>query len=166
MEMGGRQRKALEALLDLSGLSHGDETAIVTDVDETVLLEDWAEEGVEDDRGAGVGDDARLLVQLLGEEVDTEITMLAGLRRGGDADDLARAVLKDHEIANADVVAGDGEGGSLRGMHRGDVRGLVWVGVLSLCVRGIGNRSMVVGVVLGSVVVIVVVVLRHLGGFV
>jgi len=49
-------------------------------------------------------------VQLLGEEVNTEVTVLASLRRGGDADDLARAALQDQEIANADVVARDSDG--------------------------------------------------------
>jgi hypothetical protein len=49
-------------------------------------------------------------MELLGEEVNTEVTVLASLRGGGDADDLARAALEDQEIANADVVAGDGDG--------------------------------------------------------
>jgi len=37
----------LETLLDLTSLGHGDEFAIVADVDEAVLLEDRAEQGVE-----------------------------------------------------------------------------------------------------------------------
>lgn len=37
----------LETLLDLTGLGHGDELAIVTDVDEAVLLEDGTQQGVE-----------------------------------------------------------------------------------------------------------------------
>lgn len=49
-------------------------------------------------------------MELLGEEVNTEVAVLASLRRGGNADDLARAALEDQEIANADVVAGDGDG--------------------------------------------------------
>ena len=36
--------------------------------------------------------------------------MLASLGRSGDADDLARAALQDQEVANADVVARDGDG--------------------------------------------------------
>lgn len=56
-------------------------------------------------------DNTRLLVKLLGEQVNTEVTVLAGLSRGGDTDDLARAVLEDHQVTNADVVARDGEGG-------------------------------------------------------
>lgn len=49
-------------------------------------------------------------MELLGEEVDTEVTMLASLCRCCDADDLARTTLKDQEIADADVVSGDGDG--------------------------------------------------------
>jgi hypothetical protein len=49
-------------------------------------------------------------MELLGEKVNTEVAVLAGLRGGGDADNLARAALEDQEIANADVVAGDGDG--------------------------------------------------------
>lgn len=36
--------------------------------------------------------------------------MLAGLSRCGDTDDLARSALKDQEVTNADVMAGDGDG--------------------------------------------------------
>jgi len=36
--------------------------------------------------------------------------VLAGLGRGGDANYLARASLQDEEIANANVVAWDGDG--------------------------------------------------------
>lgn len=49
-------------------------------------------------------------MELLGEEVNTEVTVLAGLGRGGNTDDLARTTLKDQEIANADVMARDGDG--------------------------------------------------------
>ncbi len=45
--------------------------------------------------------------------------MLASCSRCGDADDLARTTLKDQEIANADVVAGDGDSvGRTRGFDR------------------------------------------------
>lgn len=47
-------------------------------------------------------------MQLLGEEVDTEVAVLAGGGRGGDADHLAGAVLEHKEVADADMVAGDG----------------------------------------------------------
>lgn len=49
-------------------------------------------------------------MQLLGEKIHSEVTMLTSLRRSGDANDLARPALEDQKIANADVVAGDGNG--------------------------------------------------------
>jgi hypothetical protein len=99
-----------DALLDVTALGHGDDTAVITDVKDTVLLEDRTEHVLDDDGGGWVGDEAALLVQLLGEQVNTEVTVLAGLGGGGDADDLARASLQDQEIANADVVAWAGDG--------------------------------------------------------
>jgi hypothetical protein len=48
-------------------------------------------------------------MKLLGEEIDTEVAVLAGVGAGADADDLARAALEDQKVANADVVAGDGD---------------------------------------------------------
>jgi hypothetical protein len=139
----------LEALLDLTSLSHGDELTVIADVDETVLLEDWAEEGVEDDRWGWVRDNTWLLMQLLGEEVNTEVSVLTSLGRGGDADDLAWAVLEDDKVTNADVVAWDGEGGVLGDVvDRRDVGGLL-VGVVG---------RLLVGVVVN------VVVLSHVGG--
>ena len=45
--------------------------------------------------------------------------MLTSCSRCGDADDLARTTLKDQEIADADVVAGDGDSvGRTRGFNR------------------------------------------------
>jgi hypothetical protein len=56
---------------------------------------------------------------LLGEEVNTQVSVLTSCSRGGDADDLARTTLKDQEIADADVVAGDGNSvGRTRGFNR------------------------------------------------
>lgn len=49
-------------------------------------------------------------MQLLGEKIHSEVTVLTSLRRSGDANDLARPALEDQKIANADVVAGDGNG--------------------------------------------------------
>lgn len=97
-----------ETLLDVAGLGHGDNVAIL-DVEDAVLLEDRAEHGLDDNTGGGVGDEGGLLVQLLGEEVDTEIAVLASSRAGADADDLARAALQHQEVAEADVVAGNGD---------------------------------------------------------
>jgi len=97
-------------LLDIASLGHGNDGTILTDVKNTVLLEDRAEHVLDNDGWRRVGDEAGLLMELLGEEVNTEITVLTGLRRSGNADDLARATLKNQEIANADVVARDGDG--------------------------------------------------------
>jgi hypothetical protein len=110
-----------KALLDVTSLGHGNNTAVFADVKNAVLLEDGAKHVLDNDRRSGVGDEGGLLVQLLGEEVNTEVAVLASLRRGGDADDLARAALEDQEIANADVVArdGDGVGGSHLACGRG-----------------------------------------------
>lgn len=102
--------KNRKALLDVTSLSHGDDAAVITDVEDTVLLEDRAKHVLDDNRGAGVADEGGLLMQLLGEEVNTEVAVLASLSRGGDADDLARTALQDQQVADPDVVAGDGDG--------------------------------------------------------
>jgi len=99
-----------EVLLDITSLGHGNDGAVL-DVQNTVLLEDGAEHGLDDDAGAGVGDGGGLLVELLGEQVNTEITVLAGGSRGGDTDDLAWAALEDEDVTQTDVVAGDGDSG-------------------------------------------------------
>lgn len=109
----GRETALVEdgkTLLDVARLGHGNNATVLTDVEDTVLLEDRAEHVLDNNRGGGVGDEAGLLMELLGEEVNTEVAVLARLGGGGDADDLARAALKDQEIANADVVARDGDG--------------------------------------------------------
>lgn len=98
-----------EVGLDLARLSHGNDVAVL-EVEDAVLLEDGAKHGLDNDAGGGVGDEGRLLVQLLGEEVDTEVTVLASGSRGGDADDLAGAALEHQDVTHADVVAGDGDG--------------------------------------------------------
>ena len=98
-----------QALLDVTGLGHGDDVALLQ-VEDAVLLEDGAQHGLDDDARRGVRDERRLLVQLLGEEVDTEVAVLARGRRGGDADHLAGAALQDQDVANADVVARNGDG--------------------------------------------------------
>jgi hypothetical protein len=103
-----------KTLLDVTGLGHGDDTAVLADVKNTVLLEDRTHHVLDNDGRSRVGDEAGLLMELLGEEVHTKVAVLASLRRRGDADDLARAALENQEIANADVVARDGDvvGGS------------------------------------------------------
>lgn len=96
-----------QVLLDIASLSHGNDGAILH-VKDAVLLEDRAEHGLDDDAGGGVRDERRLLMELLGEEVDAKVAVLASGSRGRDADDLAGAALEDEDIAEADVVAGDG----------------------------------------------------------
>ena len=84
-----------ETLLDISSLCHGDDAAIIADVKDTVLLEDGTKHVLDDDGGSGIGDEARLFMKLLGEEIDTEVAVLAGLSGRGDADDLAWTTLED-----------------------------------------------------------------------
>jgi hypothetical protein len=103
-----------KTLLDITTLGHGNNTAVLTDVKDTILLEDRAEHVLDNNRRGRVGDERGLLMELLGEQVNTQVTVLTSLGGGGDADDLARAALKDQEIANADVVAGDGDGVEVR----------------------------------------------------
>jgi hypothetical protein len=102
--------KHRKTLLDIASLSHSHNTAIIADVQDTVLLEDRAKHVLDNDGRARVADEAGLLVQLLGEQVDTEVAVLACLGGGGDADDLAGTALQDKQVADPDVVAGDGDG--------------------------------------------------------
>jgi hypothetical protein len=111
--------KDRETLLDVTALGHGDNGTVITDVQDAVLLEDGADHVLDVDGRAGVAGEGGLLVQLLGEEVNTEVAVLAGLGRGGDADDLARATLEDQQVTNADVVARDGDGGGSDGARAG-----------------------------------------------
>ena len=99
-----------QVLLDIAGLGHGDDGTIIAHVEDAVLLEDRAEHGLNDDARCRVGDERGLLMELLGEEVDTQVAVLAGGSRSRDADDLAGAALEDQDVAEADVVARDGDG--------------------------------------------------------
>ena len=49
-------------------------------------------------------------MQLFGEEVNTQVSVLPSGGRGSNADDLARATLEDQQVTNANVVGGDGDG--------------------------------------------------------
>jgi hypothetical protein len=95
-----------QTLLDITGLGHGSDEAI-SHVEDTVLLEDRAEHGLDNNAGGRVGNEGRLLMQLLGEQVNTEVTVLASGRGGRDADDLARSALEHQEVTQTDVVAGN-----------------------------------------------------------
>lgn len=152
--------KDREALLDVAGLGHGDDVAVIADVEDAVLLEDRAEHVLDNNRRAGVADEGRLFVKLLGEEVDAEVAVLAGLGRGGDADDLARTALQDQQVADPDVVARDGDGVGNHGAGWGGAGGGGVVGLLA----GSGGGDLgvtdddVLFDVLGAVLVLVFVV--------
>jgi len=42
-----------KTLLDITGLGHGDNATIITDVEDTVLLEDWAKHVLDNNRWRG-----------------------------------------------------------------------------------------------------------------
>jgi hypothetical protein len=84
-----------EALLDITGLGHGGDETIVMDIEDTVGLVDRSKHGLDNNRGRGVGDEAGLFMKLTGEEVNTEVTVLASLGRDGNTDHLARTSLED-----------------------------------------------------------------------
>lgn len=159
----------IETLLDITALGHGDETVVITEVQDAVGLEDGTEHGLDNHGGRGVGDEAGLLLQLAGEEVDTEVTVLAGLGGDRDADDLARTALKDQDVANTDEVAGDGDslasGAAVAGLNDANVltgsSDLTGVRLLMLRVRegvqdtvGGALNATAEGVVLAFVVVV------------
>lgn len=99
-----------KSLFDVSSFGHGDNTAIVADIKDTVLLEDGAEHVLNDDRRRGIRHETRLFMELLSKEVNAEIAVLAGLSRSGDTDNLAGTALENQKVADADVVARDGDG--------------------------------------------------------
>jgi len=55
-----------KTLLDIASLGHGNDGVILTNVEDTVLLEDRAEHVLNHDRWCRVGDEARLFMKLLG----------------------------------------------------------------------------------------------------
>lgn len=99
----------LETLADVTGLGHGDDGLVLIDVQDAVGLVDRAEHGLDNDGGRRVVDEARLLLQLAGEKVNTQVAVLASLGGDRDTDDLARTTLQDQDVAKADVVAGNGD---------------------------------------------------------
>lgn len=156
----------LEALLDVAGLGHGGDVA-VSHVEDAVLLEDGAEHGLDNNAGGRVGDEGGLLVQLLGEEVNTKVAVLASGGRGRDADDLAWSALEHQEVTQADVVAGDGHSLRLRlsgGSCASRVISIVAdnINFNVLCDRSVIMVMMVTVVVVITVVVMVVVMREQL----
>jgi hypothetical protein len=149
-----------ETLLDVTSLSHGNDLTLLH-VEDTVLLEDRAEHGLNDNAGGRVGDERGLLVELLGEEIDTKVAVLTGGRGGRDADDLAGAALEHQEVTQTDMVAGDADGVG-KAVSRG-TRTLVDVN-LDIATTSMGNAiTELVSTGAERVVVTVVVVVTHLG---
>lgn len=139
----------LQSLLNLAILGHGNESVVITDINKPVLLEDRTQEGMEDNGWRWVRDNTWLLVELLGEEVNTEVSVLTGLSGGGDTDDLAWTVLEDNQVTNADVVARDGEGGGLGGVGGGDGGSLLGLYSVRGGVGGVSIGILIVVFVLG-----------------
>lgn len=84
-------------------------TMAVLEVKDTVLLQNGSTHGLDNDAGGGVVEGRGLLVELLGEEVDSQVAVLASGGGGGDADDLAGVALKEEDVADPDMVAWDGD---------------------------------------------------------
>lgn len=99
-----------ETLFDVASLGHGNKAGVFAHIKDAVSLVDRAKHALDHDGWGWVGDEAGLFVQLAGEQVNTEITVLASLRGNGDTDHLARTALEDQQITHADEVAGDGDG--------------------------------------------------------
>ena len=99
-----------QSLFHIPGLSHTDNSAIVTDIQDAVLLEHRSQHALHIHARLGVCVEGALLLQLLGEEVHAEVAVLPGLSAHADADDLAGPALQDDEVADADEVARDGNG--------------------------------------------------------
>lgn len=89
-------------------LGHGNDSSVV-EVKYSVLLENRAEQGLDNDGWGWVGDEGGLLMQLLGEEINTEEAVLASRWGSGDLDDLARTALEEDNVTNADVVGWDSD---------------------------------------------------------
>ncbi len=96
-----------KALLNISRLSHGDNVTILH-VEDAILLEYGTQHCLHNNARGGIRDKRRLLVQLPAKQINSEVTVLPRRRRGGDADDLAGPSLEHHKVANANVVARNG----------------------------------------------------------
>lgn len=144
-----------QALLDVARLGHGNDASVIADVQDTVGLVDRAEHGLDDHGRRWVGHEAGLLVELAGEEVDTQVAVLASLGGDGDADHLARTTLEDQEVANADEVAGDRDG-----VWRVTATGLHDADILAHSVMDTGETTLLGGDELTLLLVVVVVAME------
>jgi len=104
-----------DASLDLTRVGLDEEGSIITSLDDLVLLEAWGQDGVEDDRWRWVADNADFLAEFTGEQVNTEVSVLASGSGGGDANDLGWTLLEDDQVTNTDQVAGNSELSASRG---------------------------------------------------
>lgn len=112
-----------QSLLDITSLGHGNDGTIL-EVENAVLLEDRTQHGLNNDTWARVRDECRLFMQLFGEEVDTQVSVLAGGVGGGNLDDLARTALEHQEVAQSDMVTWDGDGVGGDAFRRGLARSI------------------------------------------
>lgn len=98
------------ALLDITTLGHADDCAILGQIQDSVLLEDWSDHALNHNGWLGVGVERALFVQLAGEEINTKISVLASLVGLRDADDLARSALQYDKVTNSNEMARDRDG--------------------------------------------------------
>lgn len=98
-----------QTLLDITSLGHADNSTTLWHVEDAVLLEDGSQHALYDDRWLWVTDEGRLLMKLSCKQVNTEVSVLTGLTRLRDSDDLTWSALEDHKVTSSDEVAGDGD---------------------------------------------------------
>lgn len=109
-----------QTLLDIAGLRHGDDAAILTHVNDTVRQEHGPTHGLHHHGRRRVGDNARILPELASEEVHTQVPVLTGLARDRDPNDLSRVALQDQDITQTNKVSRDGDGVGRVGATRAD----------------------------------------------
>lgn len=68
-----------QTLLDITSLGHADNGTILSDVEDSVLLEDGSEHALNDNRWLWVALEGALFVKGAGEEVDTKVSVLTSL---------------------------------------------------------------------------------------
>lgn len=100
--------KNWKGLLDVTSLSHGSDGTIA-DIKNAVLLEDWAQHSLNNDGRRWVQDSGRFLLELAGEEVNTQVAVLTSCCGGGNLDDLTWTALEDQQVTNADMVSRDSD---------------------------------------------------------
>lgn len=110
-----------QTLLDITSLSHADDATVVSQIKDSVLLEDRTEHTLNDHRWLRVADKRRLFMELSGKEVNTKIPVLTSLTRLRDSNDLAWSALQDQEVSDSDEVAGNGDSVTRTSTSRLDV---------------------------------------------